>query len=77
MNHLSLYLIVMIYMEILSLSILLENNEGDPLSPPKGEAAQGERLLTPARYFPRSNRESLVNLQRAIAFFIDVSAGRS
>jgi hypothetical protein len=31
--------------EILSLFILFEGNEGDPLSPPEGEAAQGELPL--------------------------------
>jgi hypothetical protein len=40
--------------EILSLSILLKKGyEGDPLSPPEGEAAQGEHLLTPSLYFSR------------------------
>jgi hypothetical protein len=40
--------------EILSLSILLKKGyEGDPLSPPEGEAAQGEHLLTPSLYLSR------------------------
>jgi hypothetical protein len=60
-----------------TLHSLKKSYEGDPLSLPEGEAACGEHLLTPSLYFSRSKRESLVNLQRAIAFFMDASAGRS
>jgi len=78
MNLLSLYLIIIINRgNPVTLHSFKKGYEGDPLSPPEGEAAYGEHLLAPSLSFSRSKRESLVNLQRAIAFFMDASAGRS
>jgi hypothetical protein len=49
--------------------------EGDPLSPPEGEAACGGYPLDPRLHLSRLSREILVNLQRAIAIFMNASSG--
>ena len=57
--------------KILLLFIHLKDYEGNPLSPPEGEAAQGVHPPDPLFvHLSRVKRESLVDLMRAIAFFM-------
>jgi len=72
MNLLSLYLIIMIFIRNpVTLHSFKKGHEGDPLSPPEGEAVQGGHPLDPPFHLSRLSREILVNLQRAIAIFMN------
>jgi hypothetical protein len=61
--------------EILLLFILLEGDEGDPLSPPEGEATQGEHPLDPFSLFLPSLKRISHQLHEAHRIFMNTSTG--
>jgi len=62
--------------EILSLFIPLKKGyEGDPLSPPEGEAAQGEHPLDPFLYISPVSKESFSSTSRGLSYFNDCFTG--
>jgi len=61
--------------EILSLFILLEGIEGDPLSPPEVEAAQGEHPLDPFSLFLPSLKRISRQPHEGHRIFMNASTG--
>ncbi len=47
---------------------ILKNYEGDPLSPPEGEAAQGEHPPAPSTILPFSGESRVFNLRKMFPY---------